>query len=229
MKMYSKNKLKVKSILILIVLSIFLFNLRISVQAACICIGGAHDGKCVDDEECEAEYGKCGLACRKEEPDEGGVNIFSEGAEWLFGDEGLTLSILKPSRLMKMEGTASFWSLVAYISSVLWWFVLVAFFFAVGIGAIRWISSQGQEAKLQSAKKWLVNAVVGFSATIAVFLIANFITWLIGIGGVFDLAKNLAVCGEGDDKEVLFEWKKEHDMMDATDCTCNYKGWSCSK
>lgn len=228
MKMYLKNKLKAKSIIFLIIFFIFLLNFRISVQAACICKGGAHDGECVDDAECEAEYGKCGLACRKEEPDEGGLSIFSEGAEWLFGDEGLTLNILKPSKLMKMEGTASFWSLVAYISSVLWWFVLVVFFFAVGIGAIRWISSQGQEAQLQSAKKWMVNAVTGFTATIVVFLIANFITWLIGIGGVFDLPQNLAVCGEGDNKQVLFEWKKEHDMLDAKECNC-VGTWHCSK
>jgi len=181
--------------------------------------------------ECHSEFGCTpgslgGCCCFN--PKEN-VSIFSEGAEWLFGEEGLTLNILKPSTLMKMEGTASFWSLVAYISSVLWWFVLVAFFFAVGIGAIRWISSQGQEAGLQSAKKWMVNAVVGFSATIVVFLIASFITWLIGIGGVFDLPQNLAVCGIGDNKQVLFEWKKEHDMLDATECTCDGNNWSCTK
>jgi len=156
------------------------------------------------------------------------ISIFSEGAEWLFGEDSLILNLVRPPTLFNMEGTASIASIGIFIVSFLWWILIVATFAAGAIGAMKWVSSGGEESKVQSAKKWTVNAVTGFGVAIAIFLIANFFTWILKMGNVFDLAQNLAVCGEGENTVTLIDWKKDNNNLDAKECKCN-GGWSCSK
>jgi heme/copper-type cytochrome/quinol oxidase subunit 2 len=143
----------------------------------------------------------------EEDADDGGVTVPVEGSDWvkdLFGGD-LKLRIMSPTNFMGMEGTASIWSIIAYVYSFITIILFLGFLFAIAIGAIKWISSQGQEGKVQSAQKWIRNAVMGFVAVIVVFIIVNFISYILGIGSIFEVGQNLAVC-EG---KVLYEYKEE--------------------
>jgi len=143
----------------------------------------------------------------------------------VFG-EGLNLDILKPLNFWDMEGTASIWSLLATLFSIAFPILYIAFVASVLIGAMKWISSQGKEAQLQSAQKWIKNAVLGFVGTTVVFIAVNVITWWLGVGSIFNLAQNLAVC----EKQVLYEFKQSNPEYYGSDyyCTCEEgAGWKC--
>lgn len=172
-------------------------------------------------QECET-FGK--VCCDKVKKEEEGVTIPVIGDSWLeeiFGSDGLKLNIPKPIKVWDVEGTASFWSILSWGFSVLWVLQFFAFIVAVVIGAIKWISSQGEPTKLEAAQKWMKNALMGFAATILIFVGVNFFTWMFGLGDIFDLAQNLAVC-EG---EVLYEWKRDNNQEDARKCECTDSGW----
>lgn len=165
--------------------------------------------------------------------DSEGVGIDVEGswAQDVFGD-ALELNIMKPLNFWNMEGTASIWSLVAFLYSFITIVLFVGFLFAVGIGALKWISSQGQEAQVQSAQKWMKNAVMGLAAIIIVFIIVSFISLFFGIGSIFEMGQNLAVCGDS----TLYEYKNElrEDMgMEPDEWDCVWRcpegsgGWVC--
>jgi hypothetical protein len=163
------------------------------------------------------------------------VTIPTEGDSWIeevFGSEGLKLNILKPLTFWELEGTASIWSIAGYLFSFLTMILFVSCLVAVGIGIAKMMSSGGEEGKLQSGKKWATNAAMGVVSVIVIFIVANFITWLLGVGNIFNLAQNVAVCGEGANSTALYEYKKEKygDPYTDVECTCpdNNSGWDCS-
>ncbi|MBU0975519.1 MAG: hypothetical protein ABIE03_07825 [Patescibacteria group bacterium] len=153
-------------------------------------------------------------------PGEG--DLFDE----IFGSGGsIRLKILKP--LNYWEGDTSIWVILAVVLSNLFIVLFLALIFAIGIGAMRLVSSQGNEGRLQSASKWLKNAVVGFAVTIIMFIVINLVTFFLGIGSVFSLAQNLAVCHG----ETLFEHKGDIDESTLPDgCTweCTPADWVCN-
>ncbi|MFC1780498.1 hypothetical protein ACFLY9_02290 [Patescibacteria group bacterium] len=159
-----------------------------------------------------------------------GVVVPTEGDSWLdevFGEGGLNLNIMKPLAFWDMEGTASIWSIAAMILNLIWPVLFIAFIVAVLVGVMKWMSSQGDETKLQSARKWIQNAIIGFVATGMIFVGANVATWWLGLGSVFSLSQNLAVCGD----DVLYEYKKNTfgDAGADVECTCSEGAitWSC--
>lgn len=126
-----------------------------------------------------------------------------------------------------LEGKATLWSLIAWGFSIAFPILFLAFIAAVAIGGIKWMSSGGNETKLQSAQKWIKNAVIGFLAVGVVFILANVITWWLGFGNMFDLAQNLATCNN----TVLFEYKRQTygniDVDYVCSCEENAVTWSC--
>ncbi len=157
-----------------------------------------------------------------------GVTVPVEG-DWvqeIFGEDGLQLNILKPINFFGIEGTASIWSILAMVFELTWPILFLAFLVMVAIGVIKWISSGGEQAKVESAQKTVKNAAYGFIATALLFVVVNIATWWLGIGDIFKLAQNLAVCNG----IVLYEFKRD-DLggVDAdVSCTCTDSGWSCS-
>lgn len=142
----------------------------------------------------------------------------------VFGGD-LELEILKPIRFWEQEGTAGFMSIVFYIYLLLNPILLIAFLFVVGIGVAKWMTSGGQDGKIESAQKWLKNGVTGFAAVIITFAAASSITYFLGVGSIFDLGQNLANC----DGKPLYQYKvDQYDNADEqVDCTCESFGWSC--
>jgi len=143
----------------------------------------------------------------------------------IFGGN-ISLNIFKPTKYW--EGDAGFWSIIGAIFSLAFPLLFIAFLFAIGVGGIRWLSSQGNEGKLQSAQKWIQNAVFGFVATALAFILLNVITWFMGFGNVFGLAQNLSTCGN----KPLYQFKKEN-TGECTNYQCNsgadghQTGWAC--
>ena len=144
----------------------------------------------------------------------------NDWAEELLGDK-VELFIFNPSYL---TGEAGFWSLAAMIFSALFVLSFLVTIFAIGFGSIKMSSSQGDQAKMASGKKWFVNGAIGFLSTIVFILITNLILSVTGIGSIFTLAQNVQVCAD----QALYQYKKEHpDLMDLENCTCSAGGWQC--
>ncbi|MBN2015418.1 hypothetical protein JW766_01160 [Candidatus Dojkabacteria bacterium] len=179
-------------------------------------------------EPCASGQVCCEISTQKSE---GEVIIPVDGDDWLekvFGSGGLVLNILKPVNFWSMEGTASIWSIIAFLYTFFTAILFVAFIVAIGIGAIRWMSSMGEETKVQSARKWVSNAFKGLMVVVVVFIGVSVVTWLIGVGSVFDLAQNLAVCGD----HVQYESKTDQcgDVYSDCECECSEgaSDWSCN-
>ncbi|MDD3646916.1 MAG: hypothetical protein PHS44_00240 [Candidatus Dojkabacteria bacterium] len=153
-------------------------------------------------------------------PGEG--DLFDE----IFGPGGsIRLNILKP--LNYWEGDTSIWVILSVILSNLFVILFIVLIFAIAIGAIRMVGSQGSDTKLQSASKWFKNALIGFAATIIMFILVNVVTFFLGIGTVFSLAQNLAVCNG----ETLFEHKRDIDedtLPEGCDWECTPADWVCN-
>jgi len=155
--------------------------------------------------------------------DEGGVDVLIDDKDWvgkLFGGS-IRLRIFKP--LSFWEGDASVLTYIGVILANAFVILFIVFVVAVGIGTLKMVSSQGDSGKYESAKKWFTNAVTGVVAVVVVFVVVNLGTALFGLGNVFDLAQNFAVC----DGVSLIQWKKDNSMLDASDCTCG-GSWSCT-
>jgi hypothetical protein len=164
--------------------------------------------------------------------DEGGVTIGTgEGfVRDVFGNAGLVLNIFRPFNL---GGHVTIYSLAALILEYAFPLLFLAFIVVVGIGGIKWISSQGNDTKVQNASKWLKNGVIGFLSTVFVFVGVNLITWFVGIGSVYHLAENLVVCEDNTGKlETMFDHKRNEGLGAEYSCTCVEEGvgyhWECT-
>lgn len=152
------------------------------------------------------------------------VDIPTGGNDWvekIFGTGDLSIEIFRTKFL---GGDMSIWSLLATLFSLSFPLLWVAFFFVVGIGALKIVSSEGIEDKLRSGQKWLKNGVSGLAASAVIFIIANLVTYFLGFGSVFGLAKNFVVCGD----VALYEHKRLRGISDDAKCECVGKTWSCS-
>jgi hypothetical protein len=148
----------------------------------------------------------------------------------VFGEDNIILKIFKPMNYW--EGQAGIWAIGAYVFSVGFTVLFIAFIVAILIGVIKWQSSQGAEDQVRAAQKWIKNAVIGFLSTIAVFAGVNVVTWWLGIGSVYNLAENLVTCKDFEGKAVvLYEYKDRENKLEGNyDCTCEDgvgEGWDC--
>lgn len=215
----------------------FVFNQSVGAKTTCPIECTTRSACEAEGKSCDSNYacpdgGNCCCIGRKPDDGSGGdsVTIPIVGDDWLkeiFGEGGLELNILKPKNFFGIEGTASIWSILAMIFAMIWPILFVAFIASIAIGVIRWISSEGVQVKLESAQKTVRNAVFGFIATVLVFAGVNIATWWLGIGNIFQLAQNLAVCGD----VVLYEYKRDHlgNIGDKVDCSCpeGATKWQC--
>ena len=146
------------------------------------------------------------------------VDIDSNGGigEKIFGGK-IDLDIFNPT---KLKGEAGFWSLAAFSIQVLSPVSFIVAFGAAGIGAMKMSQSQGDSGKMESAKKWFVNGVLGIAATIVVLLAVNLVTTILGVGNIFNMAENLSVCGN----KPLYEVKKNG--PDGANYECVNGSWS---
>jgi len=202
--------------------------------------------ECIDRFDCESYYrGTCiGYNCEgvednclckytvpdtnldnNSETDENDQVVINTDGDWLdkiFPDGSISLNIFNPS---KFEGQASFWSLVGWFISLLFPIAFLASIAFIAIGTIKYVSSNGEDAKVQSARKYIKNAVLGFVSTIVFFIGANLILIIFGFGNLFDFAQNVAVCED----KALYEYKRDNPTyLDSDDCTCTASGWSCT-
>ncbi len=166
------------------------------------------------------------------ETDEDGKCIDPSGDSWIkevFG-ESLILNILKPKNYW--EGETGIFSLLSMILANGFVILFLATIFAIGYGLIKLIGSEGDQSKLDSAKKWIKNSVIGFAVVLIAFVGVNVLTFMLDVGSVFDLAENMRVCGKGEKRKVLFMYKKEDKpecLKEKCNCTCNGDdGWSCN-
>lgn len=235
-----KLKLVTKKALLLVVVILALVGVFSPVFAASwklsgVCKDSKGNSLCVSNSNCSGsppsgQYCCCDWGKNDGNGDDGsnggdegvGVDVGGDWAKEVFGDT-ITLNIMKPINFWDMEGVASIGSIIGFLFSLVTLILFVGFLFAIGIGIIKWISSQGNEAKIQSAQKWLKNAVMGFVAVIGVFLIANFITVAVGIGSVLDMGQNLASCND----VLLYKYKEDNpNQPEGCVWKCN-GGWRC--
>lgn len=202
--------------LLLVVVSFFSFGPMGSVvhaayncMAAGLCHGG---GTIVADYYCDG----CptGQVCCYDE-EKGDVTVKSDSDLWekIFGTDSLLLNIFQPSNLW--EGHATVLTYVGVLISAGFIILFLATIFAILIGALKWVSSQGVQEKIISAQKWMKNAIIGFFSTGAVFILVNIITFFFGIGNIFEMAENFSVC----DGQTLYEWKQDNPGW-GTSTTC---------
>lgn len=157
------------------------------------------------------------------ETDADGNCIKPAGDSWLqdvFG-ESLTLDIFRSSNYW--EGETGVFVLLAVLLGNGFIVLFIATIGAIGIGVFKLISSAGDQAKLDNAKKWVTNAVKGFAVVLIAFIGVNIVTYILGVGNVFKLAENLRVC----DNTALIEWKRENDKLDWINCKCESGSWTC--
>lgn len=118
-----------------------------------------------------------------------------------------------------IEGaTTSIFGLVFNIILCIWPSLLLLTLVVIAVGVIKWVSSQGVEQKVVSARKWIKNAVIGFITLILIFIITVIVTKLAGIDNVFQLSDAFTFCGENE--ESLLEYKQ--DLKESAQC-CDYK------
>lgn len=179
--------------------------------ASCICYG--NDPTCVctgmGSDYCDCSY--------KED-----ISIPGSG-DWfekVFGGSGIALYVFDPTNV---QGEATFWTFAGWGISVLFVVLFIAAIAAIAIGTIKMASSGGEQSKLESGKKWFKNAVIGFAAAAAFFVVTNIALYVLGLGNIFDLAQNFAVCGD----KPLYQYKNEQNIGDLK-CTCVGSSWSCS-
>ena len=157
------------------------------------------------------------------------VIIPVEGEVWkdLFGEGGIELNIFNPAN---SGAEATFWSIVAKLLNAFYVVLFLATIVFIIIGVIKMQSSMGDQSKYGSGKKTIKNAIIGFLSLGAFVIVSSFITYLIGIGNVFKLAKNLETCGQGESKQTLYQWKQEYpNEYNNDNCICSEDGnWSCS-
>jgi len=164
--------------------------------------------------------------------DEEGVAIGTDDGfvKDVLGDTGLILNIFRP---FDLGGHITIYTIAALILEYAFPLLFIAFMFVVGIGVIKWISSQGNEAKIQNAYKWLKNGAVGFLSTVFVFIGVNLITWFLGIGNVYHLAEHLVVCRDSSGRfETMLEYKRRTNLGAEWTCYCHEAPvgteWACT-
>lgn len=183
--------------------------------------GGTTTGAPVDERFCGSCSGDDVVCCnvKSDTQDDSNVNIPVEGDDWLndiFG-EGINLNIPKPLGLWE-EGEISILALGGVCLANGFVILFLVFIVAIGIGTLKWISSSGIQAKIESAQKWFKNAGMGFGVTILIFVGVNIATILMGVGHVFEMANEFAVCNGVN----LYQWKQDNPDWDSGASTMYY-------
>jgi cbb3-type cytochrome oxidase subunit 3 len=99
-------------------------------------------------------------------------------ATYLAGEQ-IDNPILGPLKLK--SGVAFFQSLVPGLISILLFVGVLIFVFYLFIGAISWIYSEGDKAKLEEAKQKITNAIIGIIVLFSVFALIKVIEIFFGI------------------------------------------------
>lgn len=140
------------------------------------------------------------------------------------GDEGglfesFTFDIFNPSKF----SSGGIYSLLGYISSLVFSILLVVWIFVIISGAIKIISSQGAEDKLKEGYTNIKNVFVGLTMGLAFFAVLSLVGMFLGFGNVYQWADKLSMC------EGKFKYQAEEDQTDggleATELTCGTAGW----
>lgn len=79
------------------------------------------------------------------------------------------------------DHNADFYSLIGTVLSITMTIALLILLFMLVTGAIQWMTSGGEGAKLTEARERITNAIIGIiilSGSLAIFL---FIQWILGI------------------------------------------------
>lgn len=93
------------------------------------------------------------------------------------------LSISEPPGFINVTpGTAITFLLMAIFTVA----VIIALFFLV-YGGIRWITSGGDQEKVEAARNTIVAAIIGLVVVVASIVILNFVLQILGIGSITNL------------------------------------------
>jgi hypothetical protein len=98
----------------------------------------------------------------------------------LFGGEGFDLTRIENAAGLFVTILSSIIGVITIIGFI--WFLFVFF-----VGAISWISSGGDKAKVQNAQKQLTNGIIGLILVISAIFIFQIIGLFFGINPVSDI------------------------------------------
>lgn len=85
------------------------------------------------------------------------------------------------------DSIGSISDLINLLLSIMYPIAGVILFFMIVIGGFKWMSSQGEPDKLDSARKYMTNGVVGFVLLALSFFLVRLIAFVFGLdgGGLF--------------------------------------------
>jgi len=87
----------------------------------------------------------------------------------------------KPTATLEDPGTSAFTNFLSTTVGLLTVVAIIWFLFNIFMGAIAWISSEGDKAKLQSAQKRITHAIVGLIVVISAIFLIKVIGTIFGI------------------------------------------------
>ena len=140
------------------------------------------------------------------------------------GDEGglfdsFRFDIFNPTKF----SAGGIYSLLGYISSLLFTILLIVWIVVIISGAIKIISSEGAEDKLKEGYGNIKNVFVGLTMGLAFFAVLSLIGTFLGFGNVYQWADKLAMC------EGKFKYQRESEIEDTgaevPELTCGTAGW----
>jgi len=109
------------------------------------------------------------------------INIAPSGGFTGFGPLGTDLT--QPG-----QGALRFTRFISSIVGLLTIIAIIWFVFVLITGAIGWIGAGGDKNALETAKKKIVNGVIGLVVVIASVFLIDLVGNLIGIGNILDLS-----------------------------------------
>ncbi|HUV71748.1 MAG TPA: hypothetical protein VMW25_01950 [Clostridia bacterium] len=86
-----------------------------------------------------------------------------------------------PRALSELSGVAFFQKALSVAVNLAFVIGGLVFFFLLIAGAIKWITSGGDKASLESAQKTITNALIGLAILLSVFVIISLIEQLFGV------------------------------------------------
>lgn len=109
------------------------------------------------------------------------INLFEGDGFRGFGKLGLENEQAYTSSLVFTNFISSALGLISIIAIL--WFIVVFI-----SAAIKWMSSEGDKGKIETAKKKIMNGLVGLAITIFGIFIVKFVGTLIGIPNILSLS-----------------------------------------
>jgi len=133
--------------------------------------------------------------------------------------KGFTFDIFNPTKF----SAGGLYSLLGYISSLLFTILFIVWIVVIISAAIRIVSSEGAEDKLKEGYNSIKNVFIGLTMGLAFFAILSLIGTFLGFGNVYQWADKLSMC-EGE-----FKYQRESEIEDTgaevPELECGAAGW----